>query len=182
MRILKIFLRPLCATITLWLLWGCSTKQPDVFQSATDPAQNRAKLLNKDHDGHEYIFTNANVVAWVPVSSIRVWDADATSGIQIGETTPPDAFVRDYKIYVEIQINTEKTFERNSEMGGWYFQEHPVLSMRDRPVGKQLRKDVRDLRRGRILMINAMVKTSSTFDTDLDMAKKIVESITLISK
>lgn len=119
---------------------------------------------------------------WVPVNAVRVWDGN-TSGIQIGEITLPGAFIKEYRIYVEIQINTKREFDVTSKGGSdWYFQEHPILSVMDVPIGKQIRKDIPDSKRKRVLLVNAMVKRSVTFDADVEMAKKMIESITLISK
>lgn len=179
-----------CFSIALLcgLLWGCATNR--LVSSSESSLASESGLLNKaplkrDQSGAERIFTNANVVAWVPLRALRVWDGKdgSTSGIQIDEITSPGAFIKDYKINVEIQIATEREFEVFSKgPPDWYFQEHPTLSMKDVTIGKQLRKDIRDPQRGRILLINAMVKRNATFEEDVETAKKIIESIKLIPK
>ena len=169
------------------LLWGRETNRLD--SSSVSPSGLETSSPNiarvKDQSGAERVFNNANFVVWVPLRAVRVWDGKdgSTSGIQIDETTPPGDFIKEYKIYVEIQIETERGFEVYSKgPPDWYFQEHPTLSFMDVPIGKQLRKDIRDPQRGRILLINAMVKRSATFEQDVETAKRIVESIKVIPK
>jgi hypothetical protein len=187
MKILRTLLGCLSTTFSIWLLCGCSTSHPRTLLTNTN------KVSLKDQSGVERVFTNANVVMWVPTRATRVWDGP-TSGIQIDETTPPGAFVRDYKIYVEIQINDTAIFKEffvpiedltvptNRAHVDWYFQEHPELSVTDAQYGKQLRKDIRDTSRGRVLVVNGVVKSSRTLEADLETAKKMVESIKLIPK
>ena len=67
-------------------------------------------------------------------------------------------------------------------------QEHPSLRMFDRPIGKCLRKDIRDVERNRVIQISVNVlKTNivtqhetGTFQADIEIAKKMFESIKLL--
>ena len=131
--------------------------------------------------GAERCFTNANVAMWVPLDAARVWDSN-TSGIEIGEVSAPGASVKDYRIYLEIQINSVETFERFAKISAsdWYFQEHANLETMDVPIGRQFRKDIRDSAKQRILLVNAMVKKTRNFDNDIKITTKMVESIRLV--
>jgi hypothetical protein len=118
----------------------------------------------------------------VPSRAKPLWDGPTTV-IHIDETTPPGAFVKDYKIEVEIQIvNTEQEFQQMEQWASsnWYFQEHPTLSIQDGQAGRRMRKDIWDAERKRRLLINALVKRSNTFNEDVEMTKKMIESIKLI--
>jgi hypothetical protein len=110
-----------------------------------------------------------------------IWDGPTTV-IHVDETTPPGAFVKDYKIVVDIQIDTDQEFKRSYSDSSpyWGFQVHHALSTEDGQVGRQMRKDIWDAERKRWLEINALVERSNTFDQDVKTAKKIIESITLI--
>jgi hypothetical protein len=197
MKVLRTLLGCLSTTFSIWLLCGCSTSHPS--SSNEDQLNTETLLINtnkvflKDQSGVERVFTNANVVMWVPTRAKYVWDGP-TSGIQIDEITPPGVFVRDYKIYVEIQVNDTAEFKEffvpkedlavptNRAHVDWCFQEHPELSVTNAQYGKQLRKDIRDTSRGRVLMVNGVVKSSRTLEADLETAKKMIESIKLIPK
>jgi len=196
MKILGTLLGCLSTTISIWLLCGCSTSYPgssNEYQLNTETLLTSTnKASKKDQSGVERVFTNANVVMWVPTRASRVWDGP-TSEIQIDETTPSGAFVRDYNIYVEIQINDMAIFKEffipveeltapTRAHVDWYFQEHPELSVTNAQYGKQLRKDIRDTSRGRVLVVNGIVKSSRTLQADLETAKKMIESIKLIPK
>lgn len=128
--------------------------------------------------GSQRAFTNADVTMWIPSNAAQVWDGH-TSGVNIGETTPPGAFVKDYKITLEIQINdTDRELQQLSSWASdWYFQEHPELSIRTTQYGAQLRKDIWNPKRTRRLLINGMVKQSGTFQADMATARKMIESI-----
>ena len=144
---------------------------------------NSSNASSKRSSGVDRVFTNANFVMWVPSRAAHVWDGP-TSVVDVDEITPPGAFVKDYKIHVDIMMDTEQEFNRfhSTNTEDWDFQEHPTLSMMDRPIGKQFRKDIRDLQRGRILVVNAAVQKSDTFQEDVETAKKMIESIKLIPK
>jgi hypothetical protein len=118
----------------------------------------------------------------VPSRAKPLWDGPTTV-IHIDETTPPGAFVKDYKIEVEIQIvNTEQELQQLERWASsdWYSQEHSTLSIQDGRGGRQMRKDIWDTERKRRLLINALVERSNTFDEDVEMTKKMIESIKLI--
>jgi hypothetical protein len=138
--------------------------------------------MKRNESGTEQIFTNANVVMWVPSDAAKVWDGP-TSVVKVDKFTPPHTRPEGYKITVEIEIDSEQEFKRNAELSqDWYFQEHPTLSTEDGQVGKQFRKDIRDPEKGCILLINGMVEKSETFSNDVDTARKMIESIKLIPK
>jgi hypothetical protein len=119
---------------------------------------------------------------WMPANAERIWDGP-TSSVHIDRTSLPHVLPESYKIMVEIQMFTEQEFKKDAELyQDWSFQEHPTLSMHDVQVGKQLRKDLRDSERGRILLINGMVDNSDTFQEDVETARKMIESIKLIPK
>jgi hypothetical protein len=128
--------------------------------------------------GVERIFTNANVTMWVPSNTVLVWDGH-TSVVDVGETTPPGAFVKDYKIVIEMQVN-DRDWELRELSGwasDWYFQEHPELSVTNVQYGIQMRKDIWNPERTRRLLINGMIEKSDTLPKDVEMAKIMIESI-----
>jgi hypothetical protein len=187
MKIQKILLLFLVIISSL-SLWSCATSHcdsPNESRLNAEPVlTNTGKVFLKDQSGAERVFTNANVVMWVPTRAAHVWDGH-TSGVDVDETTPPGAFVRDYKIEVEIQINdTEHELKQLSEWASsdWYFQEHPELSISEAQYGIQMRKDIWNPEKTRRLLINAMVKKSETFQEDIETAKKMMTSIKLIGK
>ena len=119
---------------------------------------------------------------WVPLEAAKVWDGP-TSVVKVDKFTLPHTRPEGYKIMVEIQIELEQEFRKDAQLyQDWSFQEHPTLSLQDVPVGKQLRKDIRDPDKRRILLINGMVERSDTFQEDVETAKKMIESIKLIPK
>jgi hypothetical protein len=119
---------------------------------------------------------------WVPASVVSVWDGPTTS-IEAERITPTRALPQEYKILVEIQIDSEQEFKKDADMSqNWVFQDHPTLSTRDGNSSRQFRKDIRDPNRSRILLINGMVDKSDTFDKDVETAKKMIESIKLIER
>lgn len=130
----------------------------------------------------ERVFTNAHVVMWVPSRAKPVWDGP-TSVIHVDETTPLGAFVKDYKIELEIQIvNTPQELQQMERWASsdWYYQEHPALSIQDGQAGRQIRKDIWDAERKRRLLIYALIERSNSFDEDVETTKKMIESIRLI--
>ena len=183
----------LCACLLAFasslLILGCETSHPvssDKIQpnNTVAPTSVDRPPIKNNQSGVERTFTNANVVMWVPSRAAHVWDGH-TSGVDVDETTPPGAFVKDYKIYVEIQINdTERELKQLSEWASsdWYFQEHPDLSISEAQYGIQMRKDIWNSEKTRRLLINAMVKKSETFQEDVETAKKMIASIKLIGK
>src|SRR5262249_22830971 len=98
------------------------------------------------------------------------------------ETTPLGAFVRDYKIQIEVQINSEQEFMRwySKNSPYWEFQEHAILSVTNVPAGTAFRKNIRDPARGRVLTINGLVQPNNFYNEDVETAKRIIESIKLI--
>jgi len=187
MKILKALLWCLFATLSLWLLWGCSTEQPDASvqrQPGSEPASTGAKPLNKNPSGAERVFTNANVVMWVPSRAKPIWDGP-TSVVHVDETTPPGAFVKDYKIELDIEIvNIPELLQKMERWSSsdWFYQDHPEVSIIDVQYGKQLRRDIWNLEKTRRLLISARVTRSATFEEDVKTARKMIESIKLIPK
>ena len=67
-------------------------------------------------------------------------------------------------------------------------REHPSLVMFDRPIGKCIIKDIRDVDRNRLIQISVNVlktnivtqRETGTFQEDIEAAKKMVESIKLL--
>ena len=170
---------------SLWLLCGCSTELPPAAVQAqvdSEPTATAVGQRNNGQPGTWITFTNANVVMWVPASVVSVWDG-STCSVEAEGITPTRALPQEYKILVEIQIDSEQEFKKNTELyQGWYFQEHPTLSTRDGQESRQFRKDIRDPELSRILLVNGMVDKSDTFDKDVETAKKMIESIKLIKK
>src|SRR5258708_4286441 len=189
MKILRTLFWCLSTTVFIWLLCGCSTSRlassnTNEFNTETALTESSAGSLKRVQAGAELVFTNADVVMWVPSRTVHVWDGH-TSVVYIDETTPPGAFVKEYKIEVEIEIaDTVREFQQMERWSSsnWYFQEHPRLSIAEAQYGKQMRKDIWNPEKTRNLLINAMVKRSGTFEEDIETAKKMVESIKPISK
>ena len=177
MRILLISISVIC------LLCGCTTTRSDISSTSLESASTNSSIASPRTEvlGMERVFTNAHVVMWLPSRAKPIWDGPTTV-IHVDETTSPGAFVKDYKIVVDIQIDTDQEFKRwySDSSPYWLFQVHPVLSTEDGQVGRQMRKDIWDNERKRWLEINALVERSNTFDQDVETTKKIIESITLI--
>lgn len=176
MKLFKAIRWYIFAMFSLWMVWGCATKQPDKSvqrESATETTT-----------GAKRIFTNAHVVMWVPLQIAKIWDGP-TSGVYIGETTPPGAFVKEYRIELDIEIvdtpEQLQTMKRWSS-SDWFYKEHPEVSIIDVEYGKQLRRDIWNPEKSRRLLISARVMKSATFEDDVDTAKKMIESIELINK
>jgi hypothetical protein len=135
---------------------------------------------NADHPEKLQTFTNANVVMWVPKEATKIWDGP-TSSVKSKRISAINALPETYKISVEIQVYSQEEFKKNEDLyGGWYFQEHPTVSARDGSERKQFRKDIRDDKHHRILLINGMVEKTDTFDEDVQIITKMIESIKLI--
>jgi len=191
MKTYRIFHNCLLAIIPLCLLLGCVTSHPDsdsphITQSGAATVATNATVgsLKQDQSGGERVFTNANVVMWVPSNAVQVWDGP-TSGVYIGETTPPGAFVKDYKIELDIEIvdipEQLQQMERWSS-SDWFYQDHPEVSIIGVQYGKQLRRDIWNHGKTRRLLISARVTRSTTFEGDVKTARKMIESIKLIPK
>lgn len=143
----------------------------------------------------ERVLTNAHVSIWIPTRTAHIWD-DRVTNVGIYETTPPGAhFIsgavfHEYRIDASITVMTEQEFKEHIRLfkDDDMEQEHPALSMFDRPIGKCLRKDIRDAERNRVIQISVNVlKTNivtqhetGTFQEDIETAKKMVESIKLL--
>ena len=189
MKILKALLVCLTTTFSIWLLCGCSTSRLDSsnanqFNTETALTNTGAGSLTQDQAGVEHIFTNANVVMWVPSNAVEVWDGP-TSGVYIGETTPPRAFVKMYKIELDIEIiDTPERLQQQDRWSSsnWFYQDHPEVSIIDVQYGKQLRRDIWNPEKCRRLLISARVTRSATFAEDIEIAKKMIESIKPIPK
>ena len=169
-------------------LSGCGTEHPSISFAESDTIEQErvtsAVIPTNDPSGIERIFTNANVVVWVPNRANDIGDGH-TSFIQIDETTPAGAFVKDFKIEFEILINEgERELRQLSKWGAsdWFFQEHPEISIAEAHYGKQIRKDIWNPEKTRRLLIHAKVKRSATFENDIKTAVKMVESVKLIPK
>jgi hypothetical protein len=173
-------MRILLASLLALVLW-CSCAKTHLEAPS-------AASLNRRDLGWERVLTNAHVAIWIPADA-HVREGRVTS-VDIYETTPPRAFVRDYTISSEITVRTEKEFREHTRFFKEYDieQEHPSLTLFDVPLGKCLRKDIRDAERGRIISARFNVrKTNSfrqcetgTFQEDIRTAKRIVESIVLL--
>jgi len=191
MKALRIFLNCLASELALIFLCSCATDRSDASKQelshsnpviAANEAASNTVSYRKELSGTEQIFTNANVVMWVPVDAERIWDGP-TSSVEFKRTSPPHVLPESYKIMVEIQIDSEQEFKRNAELSqDWYFQEHATLSVQNVQVGRQFRKDLRDPQRGRILLIDALVDNSDTFQEDVETATRMIESIKLFPK
>lgn len=179
-----------CFSIALFLicgLSGCLLNQNNSTSSGLSDANfsmtNDTRGVSIDQNsGSERTFTNANATMWVPSRAVHVWDGH-TSVVDVDETTFPGAFVKDYKIVVEIQISdTPREFQQMEQWSSsnWYFEDFPELSTRETNYGIQIRKDIWDKERSKRLLINAMVKKSNTFENDIETAKRMVESVKLI--
>jgi hypothetical protein len=189
MKILNALLGCLTTTFSIWLFCGCSTSRLDssnANQLNTEIAltNTNAGSLTRDQAGAERVFTTPNIVMWVPSNTAYVWDGP-TSGVYIGETTPPGAFVKDYKIELDIQIiDTPERLQQQERWSSsnWFYQDHSEVSIIDVRYGKQLRRDIWNLEKTRRLLISASVTRSTTFAEDVETAKKMIESIKLIPK
>lgn len=181
----------LLAISPVCLLLGCATSRPDSdstlkTQSGVATVRTNAAVvsLKQDQSGAERSFSNANVVMWVPSNAVRVWDGP-TSGVYIGETTPSGAFVKEYRIELDIEIvdmpELLQKMERWSS-SNWFYQDHPEVAIIDVQYGKQLRRDIWNHERTKRLLIGARVTKSTTFEEDIEIAMKMVESIKPISK
>lgn len=174
----------LTTILALLLLCSCTMTRSDISSNRTESALTNASAISPKTEawGTERVFTNAHVVMKVPSRAKPVWDGP-TLVVHIDETTPPGAFVKDYKIEVEIQIvNTTEELQNMKRWAAlnWYFQEHLTLSIQDGQAGRQMRKDIWDPERKWRLLINALVERSNTFDEDVEITKKMIESIRLI--
>jgi hypothetical protein len=83
MKILNALLGCLTTPFSIWLLCGCSTSRLDssnANQLNTETALTNASAgsLTRDQAGAERVFTNANVVMWVPSNAVEVWDGPAS--------------------------------------------------------------------------------------------------------
>jgi hypothetical protein len=168
----------------LSLLCGCTMTRSNISSISAEPASTNANIASPKTEVWEAdrVFTNAHVVMWVPSRSKPIWDGPTTV-IHVDETTPPGAFVKDYKIVLDIEIvNTTRELQQMERWAAsnWYFQEHTALSTEDGQAGRQMRKDIWDAERKRRLLINALVERSNTFDEDVETTKKMIESIKLI--
>src|ERR1035438_7905953 len=168
----------------LFLSFGCTVTRLDISSAGAERVSTNASIASPMTEalGTERVFTNAHVVMWVPSRAKPVWDG-STTVIHVDETTPSGAFVKDYKIVLDIEIvNTTLRLQRMERWAAsnWYFQEHPTLSTEDGQAGRQMRKDIWDAERKRRLLINALIGRSNTFEEDLETAKKMIESIKLI--
>ena len=151
--------------------------------------------FGEENPGKEYVLTNAHASIWVPSQTVFIRD-DRVTEVGVFETKPPGAhFIsgevfHESRIHCEITALTEQEFKKNilffkdDDME----QEHPTLSMFDRPIGKCLRKDIRDTKRNRVIQISVNVlktnivtqRESGTFQEDVEAARKMVESIKLL--
>jgi hypothetical protein len=145
--------------------------------------------------GMERVLTNAHVSIWIPSHTAHIWDDRATD-VGVYETTPPGArFIsgavfHEYKIDAFITVMTEQEYKEHIRLfkDDDMEQEHPTLSMFDRPIGKCLRKDIRDTERNRLIHISVNVlktnivtqRETGTFQEDIETAKRMVESIRLL--
>jgi hypothetical protein len=176
------------SVLPILVLSGCATSQgrPPIGEQSVgelnDPQTGTRPPLNQE-TGAEQVFTNANIVAWIPTRTKQIWDEEATSGVQIDEITTAGAFIKEYKISILIEVKTTRAFQFYAErFSEWDFQEHPELVWRDGEVGRQFRKDIRDVARDRVIRISALVRKGATFKRDEALAKRILASIKLNSQ
>jgi hypothetical protein len=144
--------------------------------------------------GTEHVLTNAHVSIWIPSSTAHLSEDRVTSiGLYDmaprGSTFISGGVFNDYRIQCDVTVETEHEFQHYAKMfktDDW--QEHTNLTMYDVPIGKQLKKDIRDAERGVVLSINVTVDKTNmfrgaetgTFQEDIETAKKMVESIKLL--
>ena len=179
-------MRRLFAFVLLPLvLCGCARTHPD----------SQVALSGEVGSGEERVLTNAHVSIWIPSRSARITEGRVTSiGLYDmaprGATLISGAVFRDYRILCDITVETKQEFQHYAQLwkDGDDFQEHPHLTMYDRPIGTQLKKDIRDADRGVILSICANVQKTNrfrgaetgTFHEDIETAKKMIESVRLL--
>jgi hypothetical protein len=144
--------------------------------------------------GTELVLTNAHVSIWIPSATAQIWEGRVTSiGLYdmapAGTTFISGGVFRDNRIECDVTIKTEQEFRDDAQrFRSEEWQEHPSLTMYDAPIGKQLKKDIRDTERGMILVIFATVEKTNmfrgtetgTFPEDIETAKRMVESIKLL--
>lgn len=138
--------------------------------------------LTSDSTGKEHFFTNLNIVVWVPNQGAHINDGPTTT-VKVDEISPPGAFVKDYRIQLEIRsIQTERQFRQHLEwaISDWYYQEHLNLSTKKGQIGERIRKDIWNPQKNRKLFIYATVKPGSQFTEDFNLTKKMVESVRLV--
>jgi hypothetical protein len=178
--------------LALLLLCNCTTTRADV---STEPASTNANFTssNKEKMGAECVLTNAHVTIQIPrtahVEQGRVTQIGVYDMAPVGTKFISGAVYRDYKILCEITIETDQEFQHDTELSqAEYFHEHSRLTVYDKPIGKQFKKDIRDSERHRILSILVDVEKTNaflghetgTFQEDIETAKEMVESIKLI--
>jgi hypothetical protein len=170
-------------------MWGCATNRPS-SSAEIQPSNSATLTIAGEHSvknsqlGSERVFKNANVVMWVPSDAVQVWDGP-TSGVYIGETTPPGAFVKDHKIELDIEVvNIPEQLQQMERWSSsnWFYQDHPEVSMIDVQYGKQLRRDIWNPEKSRRLVVSARVTKSTTFEEDVQTAEKMIESIKVVEK
>lgn len=143
----------------------------------------------------ERVLTNAHVSIWIPSPTAHIRD-DRVTDVGVYETTPPGArFIsgaafHEYRIDASITVMTEQDFKDHTRLfkDDAIEQEHPDLVLFDRPIGKCIRKDIRDEARNRLIQISVNVlktnivtqRETATFQKDVEAAKKMVESIKVL--
>jgi hypothetical protein len=187
----SLFQNSLFLIVPLCLLLGCATSRPDSdslhiarHDTVTVVTNTIAGSAQQDQSGAVRVFTNANVVMWVPSNAVEIWDGP-TSGVYIGETTQPRAFVKMYKIELDIEIvDIPELLQKMDRWSSsdWFYKDHPEVSIIDVQYGKQLRRDISNQNKSRRILIDARVTRSATFEEDVQTAKKMIESIKPIAK
>jgi len=180
------------SALVLLFFCGCITTRSDL---SAGTASTNIKFTSSDKEkwGVECVLTNAHVTIQIPrtahveqgrVTSIGVYDMAPP-----GTTFVSGAVYNDYKVLCDITIKTEQEFQHYAKLFRTEdYQEHPRLTMYDVPLGKQLRKDIRDSERHWILSVlvnvektNAFLgRETGTFQENIELGKKMVESIKLI--
>jgi hypothetical protein len=148
-----------------------------------------------EESGMERVLTNAHVSIWIPSRMAHIRD-DRVTDVGVYETTPPSArftsgaAFHEYRIDASIRVMTEQDFKDHMRLfkDDDIEREHPSSVMFDRPIGKCIRKDIRDVDRKRLIQISVNVlktnivtqRETGTFQEDIEAAKKMVESIKLL--
>jgi hypothetical protein len=149
--------------------------------------------ISKTNLDMECVLTNAHVTIQIPhaahIEQRRITQIGIYNMAPAGAKFVSGSVYRDYKVMCDVTIESEKEFQHNAQFFQTEdFQEHTNLITYDVPIGKQLRKDIRDSERHWILSISANVEKTNaflgretgTFQEDIEMAKKMIESIKLI--
>jgi hypothetical protein len=175
MRFLSIF-----ALSWIAVICGCTRPTSDASKTSTAPALLNAStgLQKVEQLGVERVFTNTQVVMWMP-SRAEYLDGDYHGS----DFTSVTFGAIDIMIRIK---DSGQDPEQSSELASdWAFQDHPSLSTRDSSTRegqprKQMCKTIWDATRKRKLFIYATVLSTDIYAYDMETATKMIESIRII--